>query len=105
MSYLCLVNLVLITNSQGLVLRKVFLHLVKVQQRRERYLKGIKALGEHMHVVTRRISIAPSTVQNNSDVSNPKPNRRENLRAPSRLIPNAGSPWDDRTLEIKYGQS
>ena len=119
----CQVYLVLFILHEGLVLRNVFLYLVKVRQRRERYLAGIKALGEHMHMVTRRISIAPnnksssssSSSNNNSVVSKPKEvenwaNRGLNaLRAsklqkiPSRAIADAESVWICRTLEIKNG--
>ena len=47
-----------LTGFQGLVLRKVFLYFIKVRSRRERYHGGIKALGEHMHVVTKTMSDA-----------------------------------------------
>ena len=47
----------------GLVLRKVFLYVIKIRQRRERYHGGIKAIGEHMHVVTKTMSDAADRQQ------------------------------------------
>ena len=47
----------------GLVLRKVFLYVIKIRQRRERYHGGIKALGTHMHVVTKTMSDAADRQQ------------------------------------------
>ena len=45
------------------MLRKVFLYVIKVRQRRERYHGGIKALGEHMHVVTKTMSDAAAAAK------------------------------------------
>ena len=46
-----------------MVLRKVFLYVIKIRQRRERYHGGIKAIGEHMHVVTKTMSDAADRQQ------------------------------------------
>ena len=99
----------------GLVLRKVFLYAVKVRERRERYLGGVKALGDHMHMVTKRMSIAPTIINNksnNSVVS--KPAQMKNLahrslnaskdhKTASRASSDPESVWISRTLEIKDG--
>ena len=45
------------------MLRKVFLYVIKIRQRRERYHGGIKAIGEHMHVVTKTMSDAADRQQ------------------------------------------
>lgn len=54
------------------MLRKVFLYVIKVRQRRERYHGGIKALGEHMHVVTKTMSdaAAAATAESNNNNNN-----------------------------------
>ena len=92
----------------GLVLRKLFLHFVRVRQRRERYLEGLKALGDHMQMVTRRISIAPNSQRSYSSVNSveSEPQQIGVLRASkrlktSRVTPDAESVWISRTLEIK----
>ena len=93
-----------------MVLRKIFLYVIKVRQRRERYHGGIKAIGEHMHVVTKTMSDAASraeTNNNNNNGAKPKPGEAHrdpkapraprSPRAPSRAI----IPDTRRTPEIE----
>jgi len=44
----------------GLIFHRIISYLAKLRSRRRQYQKGLKQLGEHMHVVTRTMSNPPS---------------------------------------------
>jgi hypothetical protein len=44
----------------GLIFHRIISYLAKLRSRRRQYQRGLKQLGEHMHVVTRTMSNPPS---------------------------------------------
>lgn len=48
------------SNFPGLILRKVFMYFTHLRGHREQYHGGIRQMGEHMHTVTRTMSMDPN---------------------------------------------
>ena len=60
-SHFVIWRILILNLISGLLFHRVITYFAKLRSRRRQYHKGLKQLGEHMHVVTRTISSEPAS--------------------------------------------